>query len=103
MTLDLPPELIEERIFGQFPGWMWSQRNRVTNSWIWNEGYDIQRGSIYRWVCKTCVKLNRPQIASFNATGLQNSREHLWREHNIGAPEGEKKSVPHALEILHES
>jgi hypothetical protein len=24
MTLDLPTEFIEERIFGQFPGWTWS-------------------------------------------------------------------------------
>jgi hypothetical protein len=44
-------------------------------------------------VCKACAKLNRPQIASFNAAGLQNPREHLWRGHNIAAPEGEKKSV----------
>jgi hypothetical protein len=36
---------------------------------------------------------NKPQITSFNATGLQNPREHLWREHRIGAPEGEKKGV----------
>jgi hypothetical protein len=64
-----------------------------TNSWIWNEGYDIQRESIYRWMCKASVALNRPQFASFKATGLQNAREHLWREHNIGAPEGEKKGV----------
>jgi hypothetical protein len=48
MTPDLPPELIQERLFGQFPGWTWSQRSRDTNSWIWNEGYNIQRESIYR-------------------------------------------------------
>jgi hypothetical protein len=93
ITPDLPSELIEERVFSQFPGWTWSQRSRPTNSWIWNEGYDIQQESIYLWVCKACVKLNRPQIASFNAAGLQNPREHLWRDHNIAAPEGEKKSV----------
>jgi hypothetical protein len=91
ITPDLPPELIQERGFRQFPGWTWFQRTRITNSWIWTEGYDIQRGSIYRWVCKACVKLNKPQFAHFNATGLQNAREHLWRDHNISAPEGEKK------------
>jgi hypothetical protein len=48
MTPDLPPELTAERLFRQFPGWTWSQRTRDTNSWIWNEGYDIQRESIYR-------------------------------------------------------
>jgi hypothetical protein len=90
-TPDLPPELIQERVFRHFSGWTLSQRTRITKSWIWNEGYDIQRGSIYRWVCKVCVEPNRPQIAHFNATGLQNAREHLWREHNIGAPKDEKK------------
>jgi hypothetical protein len=80
MTLNLPPELIQERLFGQFPGWTWSQRSRDTNSWIWNEGYDIQRESIYRWVWKACVALNRLQFANFKHTGLQNCREHLWRE-----------------------
>jgi hypothetical protein len=39
------------------------------------------------------VKLNKPQFAHFNATGLQSAREHLWRDHNIGASEGEKKGV----------
>jgi hypothetical protein len=77
MTPELPSELIEDRIFRQFPGWVWFQRIRPTNSWIWNEGYDIQRGSIYRWVCKACAKLNKPQFAHFNAAGLQNAREHL--------------------------
>jgi hypothetical protein len=93
MTPEFPPELIEDRIFRQFPGWVWSQRIRPTNSWIWNEGYDIQRESIYRWMCKTCAKLNKPRFAHFNAAGLQNAREHLWRKHNISAPEGEKKGV----------
>jgi hypothetical protein len=37
------------------------------------------------------VKLNKPQPTTFKATGLQNAREHLWREHRIGAPDGEKK------------
>jgi hypothetical protein len=30
MTPDLPPELIQERLFGQFLGWTWSQRSRDT-------------------------------------------------------------------------
>jgi hypothetical protein len=47
MNPDLPSELIEERVFSQFPGWTWSQRSRPTNSWIWNEGYDIQQEFIY--------------------------------------------------------
>jgi hypothetical protein len=90
---DLSAELLKERIFRQFPSWTWSQRSRETNSWIWSEGYGIQRNEIYRWVCKACVMQNKPQITSFNAIGLQNSREHLWRAHRIGAPEGEKKGV----------
>jgi hypothetical protein len=63
------------------------------SSWIWAEGYDIQLDNTFRWVCKKCVEPNRPQFTHFLATGLQNAREHLWREHAIGAPDGQKKGV----------
>jgi hypothetical protein len=36
--------------------------------------------------------MNRPEPASFRATGLQNARSHLWRVHQIDAPDGQKKS-----------
>jgi hypothetical protein len=57
------------------------------------EGYNIQYDNTYRWVCKKCVKLNRPQFTHFIAAGLQNACEHLWRKHVIGAPDGQKKSI----------
>jgi hypothetical protein len=93
MPPDLPPKLNEDRVFSQFPGWTWSQRIRETSSWIWTEGYNIQYDNTYRWMCKKCVKLNRPQFTYFIAAGLQNARKHLWREHAIGAPDGQKKSI----------
>jgi hypothetical protein len=95
MPPDMPLGLIEDRHFSQFTGWVWSQRTREVTSWIWNEGYDIQHNDDYRWACKRCVKLNRQPPTSFLATGLQNAREHLWREHNIDAPNGKKKKKQH--------
>jgi hypothetical protein len=93
MPPDLPPKSIEDRVFSQFPGCTWSQRIRETSSWIWAEGYNIQYNNTYRWVCKKCVELNLPQLIHFIAAGLQNARKHLWREHAIGAPNGQKKSI----------
>jgi hypothetical protein len=46
---------------------------------------------MHRWICKTCARLNKLPFESFNGNGLQNPHEHLWRDHNIGAPAGEKK------------
>jgi hypothetical protein len=90
MAAESDKELIENRLFSHFKGWLWAERGRDTNSWLWAEGYDIQNGVERRWVCKSCVALNRGPIISFKATGLQNARSHLWRSHRIGAPEGEK-------------
>ncbi|KAK6843994.1 restless-like transposase [Apiospora arundinis] len=91
MATESSQQLLENRLFSHFRGWIWSERGRDTSSWLWDEGYDIQKDSIRRWVCKTCVHLNRPPISSFTAAGLQNARTHLWRSHRIGAPESEKK------------
>jgi hypothetical protein len=44
-------------------------------------------------MCKACAKLNKPRFAHFNAARLQNARKHLWRKHNIDAPEDEKKGM----------
>jgi hypothetical protein len=93
MPPNVSPESVEDHIFSQFPGWTWFQRVRETNSWIWNEGYDIQRNTAYRWVCKRCVELAQPKITHFLATGLQNARKHLWRRHGVGAPDGQKKEA----------
>jgi hypothetical protein len=92
MTTELSEQELEDRLFSHFRGWNWPERARHTNSWIWNEGYDIQKVHLERWVCRTCIRTNRPQVASFKATRLQNARTHLWKAHHIGAPDGEKKS-----------
>ncbi|RKK74914.1 hypothetical protein BFJ71_g17197 [Fusarium oxysporum] len=44
-------------------------------------------------VIEDCILVNRPTIASFTSSGLQNAANHLWREHKTPAPEGEKKST----------
>jgi hypothetical protein len=59
-------QVLEDRLFKQFKGYTCSERSRNTNSWIWNEGYDIQNTSNQRWVCKTCIQMQRPAAASFN-------------------------------------
>jgi hypothetical protein len=80
-------------LFRHFRGWTWSERSRDTSSWLWDFGYDIQRHGLRKWACKDCILVNRPTIASFTSSGLQNAANHLWREHKTPAPEGEKKST----------
>jgi hypothetical protein len=41
MTTESSEQILEDRLFDHFKGWTWSERIRNTNSWIWNEGYDI--------------------------------------------------------------
>ncbi|OBS17570.1 hypothetical protein FPOA_11975 [Fusarium poae] len=84
---------LEDRLFRHFRGWNWSERARDTSSWLWDFGYDIQRHGLRKWACKDCILGNRPIIASFTSSGLQNAANHLWREHKTPAPEGEKKST----------
>jgi hypothetical protein len=84
---------LEDRLFRHFRGWTWSERSRDTSSWLWDFGYDIQRYGLRKWACKDCILVNRPTIASFTSSGLQNAANHLWREHKTPAPEGEKKST----------
>ncbi|KAF4472338.1 restless-like transposase [Fusarium albosuccineum] len=84
---------LEDRLFRHFSGWTWSERARDTRSWLWDFGYDIQRHDLRKWACKDCILGNRPIIASFTSSGLQNAANHLWREHKTPAPEGEKKST----------
>ncbi|RKK06426.1 hypothetical protein BFJ65_g4629 [Fusarium oxysporum f. sp. cepae] len=84
---------LEDRLFRHFRGWNWSERARDTSSWLWDFGYDIQRHGLRKWACKDCILGNRPIIATFTSSGLQNAANHLWREHKTSAPEGEKKST----------
>ncbi|KAG6989601.1 hypothetical protein FocnCong_v021165 [Fusarium oxysporum f. sp. conglutinans] len=84
---------LEDRLFHHFRGWAWSERAHDTSSWLWDFGYDIQRHGLRKWACKDCILGNRPIIASFTSSGLQNAANHLWREHKTPAPEGEKKST----------
>ncbi|RYC76858.1 hypothetical protein BFJ63_vAg20267, partial [Fusarium oxysporum f. sp. narcissi] len=84
---------LEDRLFRHFRGWNWSERARDTSSWLWDFGYDIQRHGLRKWACKDCILGNRPIIATFTSSGLQNAANHLWREHKTPAPEGEKKST----------
>ena len=86
-------QLLEDRLFRHFRGWTWSERARDTSSWLWDFGYDIQRHGLRKWACKDCILRNRPTIASFTSSGLQNAANHLWREHKTPAPEGEKRST----------
>ncbi|OWT43020.1 restless-like transposase [Pochonia chlamydosporia 170] len=86
-------KLLEDRLFRDFKGWTWSERARDTSSWLWDFGCDIQRHGTRKWACKHCILINRPSIASFASSSLQNAANHLWREHKIPAPAREKRST----------
>lgn len=98
MSANKPAQLeqqqqLEDRLFRHFRGWAWSERARDTSSWLWDFGYDIQRHGSRKWACKHCILTNRPIIASFASSGLQNAANHLWREHKTPAPVREKRST----------
>ncbi|KAK6854912.1 Ribonuclease H-like protein [Apiospora arundinis] len=71
MATESSQQLLENRLFSHFRGWTWSERGRDTSSWLWDEGYDIQKDSIRRWVCKTLTKCANPPMAtpSYKRTG----------------------------------
>jgi hypothetical protein len=41
MTTESSEQILEDRFFDYLKGWTWFERIRNTNSWIWNEDYDI--------------------------------------------------------------
>ncbi|KAJ3578354.1 hypothetical protein NPX13_g2213 [Xylaria arbuscula] len=82
----------EAFLFNCFPSYTWAQWKRGLSSWAWDHGYDIQKGSEYRWVCRRCIDRRAPVPESFNSQGLQNAMEHLYEDHTVPAPESETKS-----------
>lgn len=85
-----PEATCEDRLFSYFKGYTLSERTKETRSWIWRFGYDIQNATERRWVCRACIKQNRPQPTSIKSVGIQNAMEHIFLIHQIRAPAGEK-------------
>ncbi|KAM4067710.1 transposase-like protein [Hirsutella rhossiliensis] len=83
----------EDRLFRHFRGYTWAQRSRSTKSWVWEYGFDIEKGSDRRWVCKVCIERNRPKPGTVISIGTQNAERHLWDHHKIQDPSG-KRSAP---------
>ncbi|KAJ3453329.1 hypothetical protein MRS44_017576 [Fusarium solani] len=83
----------EDRLFRHFRGYTWSQRSRNTKSWVWEYGFDIEKDSERRWVCRLCIKRNRPKPGNVIAIGTQNAERHLWDHHKIQDP-SRKRSAP---------
>jgi hypothetical protein len=83
----------EDRLFRHFRGYTWSQRSRNTKSWVWEYGFDIEKDSERRWVCRLCIERNRPKPGNVVAIGTQNAERHLWDHHKIQDPSG-KRSAP---------
>jgi hypothetical protein len=83
----------EDRLFRHFRGYTWSQRSRNTKSWVWEYGFDIEKDSERRWVCRLCIERNRPKPGNVIAIGTQNAERHLWDHHKIQDPSG-KRSAP---------
>ncbi|KAM9875355.1 hAT family dimerization domain protein [Verticillium dahliae] len=70
----------EDQLFRHFRGWAWSQRSRDTLFWVWQFGFDIEKETERRWVCKACVR-------------KKNAERHLWDHHQIQDPSG-KRTAP---------
>ncbi|GKU09264.1 transposase [Fusarium langsethiae] len=83
----------EDRLFRHFRGYTWSQRSRNIKSWVWEYGFDIEKDSERRWVCRLCIERNRPKRGNVVAIGTQNAERHLWDHHKIQDPSG-KRSAP---------
>ncbi|KAM5360625.1 hypothetical protein ACJA88_014770 [Fusarium oxysporum] len=83
----------EDRLFRHFRGYTWSQRSRNTKSWVWEYGFDIEKDSERRWVCRLCIERNRPKPGNVVAIGTQNAERHLWDHQKIQDPSG-KRSAP---------
>ncbi|KAJ0134726.1 Fumarylacetoacetase [Fusarium oxysporum f. sp. albedinis] len=83
----------EDRLFRHFRSYTWSQRSRNTKSWVWEYGFDIEKDSERRWVCRLCIERNRPKPGNVVAIGTQNAERHLWDHHKIQDPSG-KRSAP---------
>ncbi|RKK79354.1 hypothetical protein BFJ68_g17816, partial [Fusarium oxysporum] len=64
-----------------------------TKSWVWEYGFDIEKDSERRWVCRLCIERNRPKPGNVVAIGTQNAERHLWDHHKIQDPSG-KRSAP---------
>ncbi|EXA30411.1 hypothetical protein FOVG_18212 [Fusarium oxysporum f. sp. pisi HDV247] len=74
----------EDRLFRHFRGYTWSQRSRNTKSWVWEYGFDIEKDSERRWVCRLCIERNRPKPGNVVAIGTQNAERHLWDHGSAG-------------------
>jgi hypothetical protein len=80
----------EAAIFRHFRGWTYSERARGTTSWIWDQGFDIERGNERKWICRICIRKKHPKPKSVAAAGTQNAENHLWEAHRISDPSGQR-------------
>jgi hypothetical protein len=83
----------EDRLFCHFRGYTWSLRSRNTKSWVWEYGFDIEKGPDRKWVCRICIERNRPKPGNVISVGTQNAERHLWEHHKVQDPSG-KRSAP---------
>jgi hypothetical protein len=60
---------------------------------VWEYGFDIEKGSERRWVCRLCIERSRSKPGNVVAIGTQNAERHLWDHHKIQDPSG-KRSAP---------
>jgi hypothetical protein len=60
---------------------------------VWEYGFDIEKDSERRWVCRLCIERNRLKPGNVVAIGTQNAERHLWDRHKIQDPFG-KRSAP---------
>ncbi|KFA51448.1 hypothetical protein S40293_10230, partial [Stachybotrys chartarum IBT 40293] len=53
-------------------------------------GFDIEKDSERRWVCRLCIERNRLKPGNVIAIGTQNAERHLWDHHKIQDPFGKR-------------
>lgn len=93
------PDLDEAELqcFRYRPGFLLSERSGTTRSWVWDYGFDITKAldnganKHRRWVCHRCLITKVPHPGDYAEKGTHHMMDHLFEEHKILAPTGEKK------------
>ncbi|KAM7182621.1 hypothetical protein V8F33_014168 [Rhypophila sp. PSN 637] len=83
----------ESHVFKIFKGFLFSERNNETRSWVWDYGLDVQSTTERKWVCVPCIGKKESRPASYEYKGTQNAENHLWKAHGYWDPTG-KRTAP---------
>ena len=83
----------EDRLFRHIRDYTWSQRSKITKSWVLEYGFDIEKVSERRWVYRLCIQKTAPKPCNVIACGTRNAERHLWDHHKIQDPSGRNSAL----------